>query len=196
MWISLFAALLTAGTYDGVSESGRVRLTLGDDGTARFAGAECRYTSDDAALTLVCGATTYVLRGRREGAAVVLTGPPFGTLRLRAVAHPAEQVPAPAPLPAALVGTWAYTASGGTLSLRLAVDGTFEMRQASLGAGEPVVTRGRWSGDESALVLQPEGGPPLRYRATALGDRLRIGGGDLPADVELPKMEADPEAPL
>jgi hypothetical protein len=65
-----------------------------------------------------------------------------------------------------------------------------------VGAGEPVVTRGRWAGDEGTLVLEPEGGRPLRYRATALGDRLRIGGGDLPADVDLRKMEADRKAPL
>jgi hypothetical protein len=196
MWISFFAALLTAGTYDGVSEAGSVRLTLREDGTARFGGAECRWASDEAALTLDCATDTYVLRGRAEGGTIVLAGPPFGTLRLRPAADPAERAPAPPPLPAAFVGTWGHTASGGTLTLRLAGDGTFEMRQAPLGAGEPVVTRGRWSGDDGALVLQPDGGRPLRYRATALGDRLRVGGGDLPTDVDLLKMAADPAAPL
>lgn len=195
MWIALAALLVPPASFEGYAIDGRVDLELRADGSARFGGAECRATTGGA-LVLTCGAQTYTLEVSGDADAPVLLGPPFGRVDLRRVERPAETPPAPPPPPdRSLAGAWRFEASGGALTLVLAGDGGYTMLQEATG-GAPSTSTGRWQSDGESLTLVPEGGAALRYRVARGDDRLRIGGGDLPSDVELRKVAALPAPPL
>ncbi|MCB9547492.1 MAG: hypothetical protein H6706_16830 [Myxococcales bacterium] len=193
-WLALWAPIalgtptLAPGRYVGVVDTGIVWLVLAADGAATYGEAPYRWRQADGVLHLD-GPTPLALT--LDAAGRCLTGPPFGHVCLRPVPV-VEPTPAPpVERPAAFVGAWQHTASGGTLRLDLSPDGGYVMVQQA--TGDPVVeTRGAWHGDAAGLVLTPAGGGALRYRARRAGADLLLGGGDLPLDVRFSPVEASP----
>ncbi len=161
---------LAPGRYLAETPAGeRVELVLHADGRALFGGAACAWEQSAGALRL--GA--HVLK--EDGGCHV--GPPFGRLCFSPAPLTVPRDPAPPPAPAPLVGEWVFSGSGGELVLALGAGGAYEMRQPGL------VTRGRWRGGDGSLVLVPDGGGPIRYRARRGGADLLVAGGDLPSEV-------------
>lgn len=170
---------LAPGRYAGTSAEGRVDLTLYDDGRAVFGGAALRWRAEGAIIVLRApGGGERRLVVERDDAGAAFTDPTLGRVQLRPL--PAiEPVRAPAPVrPLAWIGAWRHRASGGELALRLRADGRYEMQQDG---ADP--QGGAWQAVEGTLVLTPDGGPPLGYRARLEGGALVVGGGDLPVEV-------------
>lgn len=97
------APSLAPGRYRAEAEGGPIELVLGPDGAAVFGGAPVRWQQVGDVLTLRRAAgAPYVLTIRETDGRLVLDGPPFGRLRLEAVApaDPSADVkPAPAASP-------------------------------------------------------------------------------------------------
>lgn len=203
IWPILALALVAGGHYEGVCDQGRVTLTLGLDGAARYGGADFTWRREGEALILAPAEgpalTLQITEGPGE---IVLTGPPFGRLWLRPTRLPgpaAAPTPPAEPPPAEAAGRWRYSASGGTLILELNPSGAFRMIQRfeSPLAGAPGPDRvsvGRWTGQRGAadaLILIPHGGGPVTYRFQRAGGRLLIRGGDLPTMVGFEQVQGD-----
>ncbi len=177
----LLATPLPPGRYAGLSDAGRVDLTLAEDGRAVFGAAAMRWRVDGDGLVLSApGGRSLRLTVRHEGGVAVLEGAPFGPLRLRPLPSIAPAEPPTPVRPLDWVGGWRHAASGGVLILRLRGDGRYAMLRSE---ADPTPGTGDWSAPDGALVLTPDGGPPLTYRARRDGPDLIIAGGDLPIEV-------------
>lgn len=192
--MSFTAALLTVlllgappapGRYAGEAAGGRVDLALLEDGRAIYGGAAMRWRAEgDAVVLKAPGGRETRLTLRHDDDGAFLEGGPFGPVRL--IPLPTiEPVYDPAPVrPLAWVGAWRHSAPGGTLVLRLRGDGRYALAQPTA-EGEPPIPEatGSWQATGQQLLLTPDGGAPLSYRARRDGDALVLGGGDLPVDV-------------
>jgi hypothetical protein len=167
-WLLALAAL-TPGRYAGSAPDwGRVWIELLPDGTATWDGVVGRWQG----TSLQVGDRTYRwVEGCLEG--------PGGPVCLRLVAPPER--PRPVLRPAAWVGRWRHSASGGSLVLVLQADGRVLMAGAE----------GRWrsEGDQLVLVFS---GRAVRYRVARVGPGLRVAGGDLPFGVVFSPVDDAP----
>ncbi len=185
----LTALLLSAppapGRYAGEVPHGRIDLALLDGGRAIFGGAALRWRTEGEALILKApGGRELRLTMRHDADGALLEGSAFGPIRLTPLPD-IEPVRDPAPArPLAWVGGWRHTAPGGALVLRLRGDGRYALAQPT-GPGAPPIpdAEGTWSALDGRLILTPDGGTPLSYRARRDGDALVLGGGDLPVEV-------------
>jgi hypothetical protein len=211
---------LAPGRYLGESASGDVWLWLKADGSAEFGGAPVQWRIEDDVLLLEGRSAWRLTIVERKGR-TCLEGPPFKRICLTA-APLAEAPPPPArQRPSGWTGAWRHVATGGSLTLQLEPDGHYRMQQAATG-DPVEDTQGRWHAEAVAeerrgeghpvcraqvalgtpgrlpacppnrLILLPDGGEPLPYRARIAGDTLLVGGGDLPMEIGFKRVTARP----
>lgn len=186
--VLLLAAPLPPGRYAGHAAAGRVDVQLSEDGRAIFGGAAMRWKAEGETLVLTApGGRALRLTVRRDARGATLEGSPFGPIRVAPLPSITPTRPPAAIRPLDWVGAWRHTATGGALVLRLRGDGRYEMLR---GDADPAPASGRWQADDAALILTPDGGPALTYRARRDGPDLIVAGGDLPIEVRF-----TPDAP-
>lgn len=173
------ASPLPPGRYAGLASAGAVDLTLLDDGRAIFGGAALRWRAEGESIVLRApGGAERRLRVEHDDRGAAVHDDALGAIRLTPLPS-IEPVRPPAPVrPLAWVGGWRHRASGGALVLRLRGDGRYEMQQPG---AEP--DTGGWHAIDEVLVLTPDGGSPLSYRARIEAGELVVTGGDLPVEV-------------
>lgn len=192
---------LAPGRYLGESPAGDVWLWLKADGVAEFGGAPVRWRMDADTLVLE-GQQTWRLTVLERNGRTCLKGAPFKRICLTPAPLAAPPPPPKRHRPTQWIGAWRHVATGGSLTLALDADGRYRMQQAATGDGIEE-THGGWHAEADCtsasndmpcppnrLILIPDGGDGLTYRARLAGQTFLIGGGDLPMEIGFKQIAA------